>query len=1165
MYDWTDSEWEGFLRDNPVSDSEFDPTGLEEPLVDYSEEESGMEGQGDPGQGPSNVQHAPEERLEQNDPPEIPGIGPMALDNVPQRHDAGNPLHTPEGNVNAEADPPRQPEGEIEPIWEGASDGMENVARRTPIVVTPGVAHYTTRQEPDTQRVVNWRHRGLQEMEFTPQQLNRMRQLKLCTMEFAAISGNKYIPPGFAVDDLLRLYTADRPEVLTEHDLHLRTMAAEILQLKGQMRMKEQTFAGMFARIDAIEDSLRENQEVMANWELEEGECAQQNPPAEALQGTEGQQAGSAELPQPAATLQAAAAMAGPPAVAMAVDRPDNQEQTGWPQVAPGPAAPSMGTGSTVAHMSQLNFMKKLATFEGNRPAHGHQQRNWPEWKAEFIQNAVMVQLPEESYYAMALSLLSQPMRDVWLAYLAICPQENSWTFLDNYMGIHYAAMDKSAEAEKRFERARLHVSTEKAWQAYANAQAAHIAEMGASIDRTKTDKGLWNMFLANITVPEVHSQAFHTYMAEKAAYDALPVQARITKLTPVILTYVQSVSADTGPSAQGAAQRRGTGTASSQTNNRSREKRRADTTPVQPAHRQRTERAARPNRSQAESSKMYHAVPADQDAKTCPDVGFQDNTEPRPYNHSLREKLQAENRCLVCWSHEHRIQHCPERSEELKAEMDRKWYAPPPPACEMPELECKQLEISKDESAALETEAAQEKEASIKMVASTAQEADLTNTHTGLRTARAEVVEPSGDTRPTEVGEEDEQYNAAQQAGISSGQYKQTVCNASAKPMNENSSPAENHNLLMMGTGKTKLASAHYVFDPTELECIANETRPFTRDGFAKGSTYRHPGCSKDACYLPEKPFECSDHRGHHCWMDPPVKNIEMALQSYAAAKQYDPSNTSMCILVPVWRKTVWWKQLRKLKRIRIYPKGAEKMISEFDQHRRIQLPYRSAVFYDTPSAPVVLGSISNQQAGIQHHMTFEAEITGKKVNVLLDTGASQSFISKEFCQKADMKSVAAPTPQQVRTAGGTDIMTQTLCQVSFQLQGMGITVSPLVVPLPDDFAVILGDDWLREKEAILNYQDQTCSLKKNERGKRHILHKAKEKPHNGKRFKPDLLTVRMVEDEQDMTAIAPADFSKVPIAYRELLEEYKDVFPSDLPPGLPPRRPGVDLVIPF
>ena len=150
----------------------------------------------------------------------------------------------------------------------------------------------------------------------------------------------------------------------------------------------------------------------------------------------------------------------------------------------------------------------------------------------------------------------------------------------------------------------------------------------------------------------------------------------------------------------------------------------------------------------------------------------------------------------------------------------------------------------------------------------------------------------------------------------------------------------------------------------------------------------------------------------------------------------------------------------MKKMKRIRMYPKGAELLISELDHSKRIQLPYRTAVFYDPPSAPVMMGSAGGQQEGIQHHMTFEAEIAGREARVLLDTGASQSFISKEFCQKADLKSVAAPKPHQVKTAGGTDILANTLCQVSFQLQGMGVTLSPLIAPLPNDFTIISGDD---------------------------------------------------------------------------------------------------------
>ena len=189
-----------------------------------------MEGQGDQGQGPSNPDLTPE-RPEENQPPQIPGIGSITLDEPHQDQDAGtSPREHGEATPNTQ-NPPHHTQGEIDPIWVGASHVTENVARRTPIVVTLGVAQYTTREVSDPKRVAKWQHRGLQELELTLPQLNRMRQLKVCTYGFAAISGNKYIPPGFGVDDLLRLYTADRPDVLTEHDLHLRTMAAEILQL----------------------------------------------------------------------------------------------------------------------------------------------------------------------------------------------------------------------------------------------------------------------------------------------------------------------------------------------------------------------------------------------------------------------------------------------------------------------------------------------------------------------------------------------------------------------------------------------------------------------------------------------------------------------------------------------------------------------------------------------------------------------------------------------------------------------------------------------------------------------------------------------------------------------------------------------------------------------
>ena len=257
--------------------------------------------------------------------------------------------------------------------------------------------------------------------------------------------------------------------------------------------------------------------------------------------------------------------------------------------------------------------------------------------------------------------------------------------------------------------------------------------------------------------------------------------------------------------------------------------------------------------------------------------------------------------------------------------------------------------------------------------------------------------------------------------------------------------------------------------------------------------------------------------------WIDPPVKNISYALALYSAAKRQDPANTSMCILVPIWRRATWWKQLKGMQRIKEYPRGAEVLIPEIDKTSRIQLPYRAAVFYDAPSPPATLGSV-----GPQHIMSFKTEIAGKDAKVLLDSGASQCFISLDFCKQANLQTLAAPTPQEVRTAGGTDILAHTLCQVSSQLQGMKVTVCALIVPLPAEYSVILGDDWLQSKGAIMNWEEGTCSLKRNEKGKRYTLH-TKEQPTDIK-WRPDLMVVQMVEDVEEPQHTGSVDISQIP-----------------------------------
>ena len=132
---------------------------------------------------------------------------------------------------------------------------------------------------------------------------------------------------------------------------------------------------------------------------------------------------------------------------------PATEEQRTEPSVprlaalpAVGAAEPKgSGSGGTNHWLQQLNYMKKLQPFYGNKqPDKGQQQRSWEEWKGEFLGNARLCHLEASKYYIMAEALLSQHMREVWLAYLRVKPEDNTWAGMDAYMGVHYSTMDKA-------------------------------------------------------------------------------------------------------------------------------------------------------------------------------------------------------------------------------------------------------------------------------------------------------------------------------------------------------------------------------------------------------------------------------------------------------------------------------------------------------------------------------------------------------------------------------------------------------------------------------------------------------------------------------------------------------------------------------------------------
>ena len=61
-----------------------------------------------------------------------------------------------------------------------------------------------------------WQHGRLGDSQYSDSQRNSwksMRTLRTATFEFAALTGNKYMPPGFTIEDLLRIYIAQAPGI----------------------------------------------------------------------------------------------------------------------------------------------------------------------------------------------------------------------------------------------------------------------------------------------------------------------------------------------------------------------------------------------------------------------------------------------------------------------------------------------------------------------------------------------------------------------------------------------------------------------------------------------------------------------------------------------------------------------------------------------------------------------------------------------------------------------------------------------------------------------------------------------------------------------------------------------------------------------------------------
>ncbi|KAL8148644.1 hypothetical protein AgCh_005853 [Apium graveolens] len=165
---------------------------------------------------------------------------------------------------------------------------------------------------------------------------------------------------------------------------------------------------------------------------------------------------------------------------------------------------------------------------------------------------------------------------------------------------------------------------------------------------------------------------------------------------------------------------------------------------------------------------------------------------------------------------------------------------------------------------------------------------------------------------------------------------------------------------------------------------------------------------------------------------------------------------------------------------------------------------------------------------------------------NVLFDSGATKSFISKDFTRKLRVKAEPLIEPLQVEIANHEVIPVNQIhpaCELGIGEQSFSVDLIPFKL---GEFDVILGMDWLSSNDAQIDCKGKKVKL--NIPGKKEVIFR-------GKRQTQKFLTMaqakRMLRKGNEAYLAYVVDTQKEVPSLQDIpvVNEFGDVFPQDLP----------------
>eukprot|EP00253_Pinus_taeda_P008538 PITA_08538 len=213
--------------------------------------------------------------------------------------------------------------------------------------------------------------------------------------------------------------------------------------------------------------------------------------------------------------------------------------------------------------------------------------------------------------------------------------------------------------------------------------------------------------------------------------------------------------------------------------------------------------------------------------------------------------------------------------------------------------------------------------------------------------------------------------------------------------------------------------------------------------------------------------------------------------------------------------------------------------------------------------SIPRINAALEDRQAVYQPTMVeFEGKISNLTISILIDPGATLSYVSPKVVEQCSLQSVKFKNPWLVQLATGAKRrVTAKVNNCSFTIADQPVTADLNVLPL-GSYDILIGMDWLEKhwslvdcKTKVIYYRDQQGNRKEMQGIKQPV----QVRPITANQL------IKCIRKGCQVYAIqvgyADSKDKSTSLNNIPVIQEFTNVFPEEIP-GLPPRR-NIDFTI--